>query len=268
MRLVTLTLIVLLGLLILIILFPVLFLNATASTIPEPYYQQAGEVLAGMSMITGRPAAAVEVYDMIISLHPELADLYLKKSDSLLAIGDIPAAIISLDDAIIRDPKNPVILIKKARLLISIGEINESDLILQHIIGIQTNNPEYLSNIADITLERALYPEALEKYTQLLTLQPNDGLTWEKRSDVIFALLTIPTAGFGATSALKARDLYSEGIQGYERAMGLSPDRIDIIRAKIEKRSEEYTPATIDELQARYQQYRYLQPGENPLPFP
>lgn len=266
MRLFSLTLVFLLVTLIIIILFPALFLEATKTILSDSQQQQIGGELARISLIIGRPATSSAVYDLLIIKNPESADLYRLKSESLLADNNIPAALTSLDAAIARDPENPVLLNKKARILIRNGRMNEAEIILDRIIAIKTDNPDYLSEIAGVTLEKALYPEALDRYTRLLTLKPDDGLIYEKRSDVIFALLTIPTAGLNASSELRKQDLYSEGIQGYQRAIMLMPDRSASITAKMNKRSDEYVPRTIEELQSRYTQFRYLQQGEEPLP--
>ena len=162
-------------------------------------------------------------------------------------------------------PQNPLLLIKKARFLTKGGKSNEADLIFTQILGIQTDNPEYLAAIADIALERTRYLEAFNRYSELVNVTPNDGLTWEKRSDVIFALLTIPTAGANASETLKNTNLYTDGMKGYDNAIKLRPDRENVIKTKVDKRSQEYVAQSISELEDRYQEFRYLQPGEKPL---
>lgn len=265
MRLLTFTIFVLLALLVLILIFPAVFLQATAPVVPDQLQQGAGILLAGFSMDVGRPLTAVAVYDFVINRHTDQSDLYRLKSDALQAAGDSAAAEQALDQAISRDPQNPLLLTRKARFLINEGKTGEADLVLSQILQIQTDNPVYLAAIADIALERAHYLDAFTRYTDLLTITPDNGLIWEKRSDVIFALLTIPTAGADASATLKKTDLYTEGMKGYENAIRLRPDRDSIIKTKMEKRSEEYVPRTINDLEDRYREFRYLQPREKPL---
>lgn len=266
MRLGTITLLVLLLLLALILLFPALFLESTATIIPEEYQKGVGDTLAGISMMTGRPMTAVSVYDLYIMQGKGTPEVYQKKSEALIAAGDYAGALAALEQVIASDPENIILLNTKARLLIREGRVVEAESVYDRILGIKTDMPSYLTIIGDITLKRSLYLDAYRYYTRVLELDPGDGLTWEKRSDVIFALLTIPTAGASAPGTLKTQDLYTEGITGYENAISLLPDRKEAIRTKIEKRSSEYVAKTIQELQDRYQEFRYLQPGEKPLP--
>lgn len=259
--------------LVLIILMPATFLQAVFTAIPAQYQdmipeqlvQSTGTALAELSVMTARPMTAVSVYDFFISRHPDQADLYHLKSDALIAAGDETGAIKVLNQAISLDSSNPMLLIKKARLLIKTGKTSESDAAFAQILQIQTNNPQYLSAIADIALEKARYLEAYEKYSTLVNLTPNIAQNWEKRSDVIFALLTIPTAGVNASLSLKQTDLYTPGINGYEQAIRIDPGRDAIIKAKMEKRSDKFVARTIQELEDRYQEFRYLQPGEKPI---
>jgi predicted Zn-dependent protease len=264
MRLFSLTIIVVIAALILVILLPVPSLQISSSVLSDSQQQQVGGALSGISLFLGMPVSSAAVYEFLISKNPESSDLYRLRSDSQLAAHDTRGALDSLDTAIAKSQGNPLLLNKKARILIQNGKAAEAEKILDQIVKLKTDNPEYLSVIADITLEKALYPEAFDRYSALLALRPGDGLTYEKRSDVIFALLTIPTASFNASSSLKKQDLYAEGIQGYQRAIQLQPGRSAIIKAKMAKRSDEYTPKSIEELEARYQQFRYLQPGEKP----
>jgi tetratricopeptide (TPR) repeat protein len=286
MRLGTLTKIILLILLVLIILMPAIFLQATDAVlqatnnaIPEQYNgttgpiitgisamtETIGSILGGFSMMTARPMTSVAVYDYFIEKHPERADLYQLKSEALLAAGDDVDAMNTLDLAISLDPGNPLLLIKKTRLLIKSGKIPEADSIFTRILNIQTDKPLFLSAIADIALERAHYLDAYDRYSSLVNLTPNNAKNWETRSDVIFALLTIPTAGENASPSLKQTDLYTSGIKGYEQAVKLDSGKNAVIKAKIEKRSEEYVARTIQELEDRYREFRYLQPGEKPI---
>lgn len=266
MKISTLTLLVLLFLLSLILLFPALFLESTATTIPEEYQKGIGDTLADISMMTARPMTAVSVYDLYIIQGKGTPEVYLKKSEALVAAGDFAGALSALEQVIASDPENVIHLNTKARLLIWEGRVVEAESIYDKILRIKTDIPSYLTIIGDIALKRSLYLDAYRYYTRVLELEPGDGLTWEKRSDVIFALLTIPTAGASAPGALKTQDLYTDGITGYENAISLLPDRKEAIRTKIEKRSSEYVARTIQDLQDRYQEFRYLQPGEKPLP--
>jgi tetratricopeptide (TPR) repeat protein len=266
MRLITGTLLVIGALLLLILIIPSVFLQATASYLPEPFQENAGEMLAGFSIMIGRPVTAVDVYDFLISRHPDSSEYYRQKSEALLLAEDGKRALEALNSALARDSQNVVLLEKKGRLLIRAGKTTDADAVFSTILAIQTDNPDYLSIIADVALEKNKYIEAFDRYTRLLGISPDNGLTWEKRSDVIFALLTIPTAAVGATESFRSKDLYSEGISGYEKAFALNPDRAETINTKIEKRSAEYVPRSIMELEGRYLKYRYLKPDEKPLP--
>lgn len=264
---------ILLVILVLIALMPATFLQAVLTAIPAQYQdmipeqlvQNTGTALAEFSVMTARPMTAVSVYDFFISRHPDQVDLYRLKGDALTSAGDDAGAITVLNQAISLDPSNPLLLIKKARLLIKTGKTSEADVVFSQILQIQTNNPQYLSAIADIALEKARYLEAYERYSTIVNLTPNDAQNWEKRSDVIFALLTIPTAGTNASLSLKQTDLYTPGINGYERAVRIDPGRDAVIKVKMEKRSDKFVARTIQELEDRYQEFRYLQPGEKPI---
>lgn len=266
MRLASITLFVLAFVIILILLFPVLFLDATAPVLPDQYQQSAGSILGGFSMSIGRPMTAAGVYDFLITRHSESAAYFRGKGDALLKAGDVTGALNAYDAALARDPENLILMIQKIRLLIGLGKDKDAELIFQQILAIKTDNPEYLSLIADISLEKSQYLEAYNRYSKLIAQGMGTGLTYEKRSDVIFALLTIPTASVEAPTLLKSTDLYTEGMQGYDRAIQLNPDRTPIIRQKKEKRAAEVVPRTINELEGRYQQFRYLQTGDQPLP--
>lgn len=266
MRLITITLLVLAGLVLLIILFPAVFLQATSQYLQDPQQQTAGEMLAGFASATGRPMTAVDVYDFLITRHPDSAEYYRLKSDALFAAGDEKGSLSALEAALARDPQNAQMLERKARLLIRAGRMTDANVTFSTILTLQTDNPDYLSVIADVALEKNQYINALDRYSGLLTIRPDDGLTWEKRSDTIFALLTIPTASPGVSEELRHKDLYTEGITGYNTAIALNPARKNVIEAKIAKRSDEYVPRSISELEERYTRFRYLKPGEKPLP--
>jgi|GEM_PF-989734 len=256
---------ILLVVLVLIVMMPVTFLQATVTFIPEDLLQNTGTVLAELSVMTARPMTAISVYDYFINKHPDRVEFYQLKSEALISAGDDGGALQALDQAISLDSSNPLLLTKKARLLIKIGKSSEAEAVFSQILQLQTNNPQYLSVIADIALEKARYLDAYDRYSTLVNLTPNDARNWEKRSDVIFALLTIPTAGANASVSFKQADLYTTGIKGYEQAVRLDPGRDEVIKTKIEKRSDEYVARSIQDLEDRYREFRYLQPGEKPI---
>ena len=265
MRLLTLTLLVLGALILLILLLPATFLQATGSVLPDETRMTTGGLLAGVAQGTGRPATASEVYDYLIRIHPESSDLYRLKSEALREAGDTTGALKALDAALARDPDNVSLMEKKARLLIRTGKTPEAADVFATILSSPPTGPEDHLIIADVALEKNRYVEALDRYAAILEMQPDNGRVWEKHADVIFALLTIPTAGSGASEDLLSKDLYADGMAGYHRALTLSPDRRDTIQAKINRRSAEYVARSVQELEDRYSRYRYLKPGEEPF---
>lgn len=269
MRLTSLTLLALFLAITLIIILPAQFLQITSSYVPDEQQKQIGGILAGISTFTGRPSTSASVYDFLILHHPHSVEFYLLKFESLLAAGDNQGALRTIDAALLLEPENPIFFNKKARILINMGKVSEGEKILDQIISIRTNNPQFVSVIADINLEKGKYLQAYDMYNRILQVLPDSGIIFEKRSDVIFALLTLPTAGINASVELKQKDLYSEGMTGYKRTISLMPERYQIVMNKIEKRSAEYTPKSIEELESRYPTFKYLEPEkkQNPVTF-
>jgi tetratricopeptide (TPR) repeat protein len=220
--------------------------------------QNIALTFADISSILGRYDTCIALYDYLITQKPDSAEYYGKKAAYLHLTGRYEETIIALDGAISRDPNNADYLLRKARLTRALNRMPESNATYERIDQLAPQTAIDFVYTGDANLDRSRYLQALDRYTSALSLEPTDARTWEKRGDVIFALLTIPTAGLLADESLRNRDLYSEGIRSYENAMNLNPDLAREIRQKMEKRSDIFVSRSIAELESRYTRYRYL----------
>jgi tetratricopeptide (TPR) repeat protein len=258
MRLITIPIIIIIIFCLFALFTPVLLLQAGESAIPPDIRNNAAQVLADVSSILGRYDTTIEIYNYQISKIPDSSEYYGKKAYYLQITGRLDEALSALDGAISLNPQNPDYLLRKARILRSQNKGTDSDLIYVRIDNITPKNAQESVFCGDAALDRSKYLLAYDRYSRAVNSDPSDGLTWEKRGDVIFSLLTIQTAGLQADESFKKKDLYSEGIRSYENAIQLKSPRAQEIHSKIEKRSDVYTPKSIKELESRYTQYRYL----------
>lgn len=263
MRLITIPLIILIILLLFAVFTPVLLLQATESIIPANILPadmrvKTAEVLADVSSILGRYDTCIDLYSYLISQNPESGYYYGKKAEYLQKTGKQEELVRVLDSAIARSPDNADYLLRKARITRALHKMSDSNASYERIDQLSPQNSVDFAYSGDAALDRSMYLQAFDRYSESLSVDPSDALTWEKRGDVIFALLTIPTAGLQADESLRSRDLYSEGITSYENAMRLNPSRYQEIKMKLDKRSDIYVPKSIAQLQSRYTQYRYL----------
>ncbi|NLV28291.1 MAG: hypothetical protein GXY48_14220 [Methanomicrobiales archaeon] len=263
MRLITIPIIIIILFCLLAIFTPVLLLQATepldqyVGSIPEIRYTTA-EVLADISSFLTKYGTSIEIYDYLIGKKPDNEEYYWEKSNNFLILGKPDDALVALEGAIALDKGNPEYLYKKAVILRSLKRITESNKIYDEIDLLSPGNAKEQVICGDAALDRSNYLKAYENYSEAVRLNPSDSRTWEKRGDVIFSLLTIYTSGEQADDSFKKIDLYSEGITSYENVIKLDPSRTLVIKEKMEKRSDVYTPRTIAELESRYTTYRFL----------
>jgi tetratricopeptide (TPR) repeat protein len=258
MRLITIPIVILILFVIFSIFTPVLLLQASEPILPTEMRQTFAQVCADGSSILGRYETCVEVYDYLISKYPEIGHYFEKKSEYLQKLGKLQESVTALDGAIGREPENIEYLLKKARITKSLNKIQESDATYSRIDQIKPKTASGFDYSGDAALDRGMYQQAYNQYTQSLALDSTNAQVWEKRGDVIFALLTIPTAGLNADDELKTQDLYTEGIKSYENAIRLNPGKAVEIQFKLTKRSIDVVPKTIGDLESRYTQYKYL----------
>ena len=238
--------------------FPVLFLEATEPVLDSEMRIQAGLFLAEFSLEIRRYDTVSDIYDYLISLNPAPADYYNKKSMALQKSGRIDEALIALDAALARDPHNVEYLLRKARMARSIGNNDISDRTYEEIEQIIPARQSDLVYMGDAALDKNHYLNAYERYTKATIVNPKDADTLEKRGDIIFLLLSLPTASRDADQALIDLNLYDEGIKSYQNALALDPKKAADINSKLEKRSDIFTPKSIAELKSRYTEYRFV----------
>ncbi|HWQ65981.1 MAG TPA: tetratricopeptide repeat protein, partial [Methanospirillum sp.] len=234
---------------------PALFLEASAGIMSGQMQKDVGMILSDASLTLGRSDSAIEVYEYFLQKNPDRPDIYVKLGDVQVKEDELSAAITSYRAALARDSGNIIILAKLTRLLNRTGKEKEADQLSRKIILTQTSNPEYIGIIGDIALELGMYLEAFNRYSRQLELTPDNGMSHEKRADVIFALLSIPNAGVHASESLKSKNLYKEGVSDYMRAQQLLPERFEIISNKITKHSGEFIPVSINEFESRYNSF-------------
>jgi tetratricopeptide (TPR) repeat protein len=265
MRLITIPIIILIIFILFALFTPVLLLEGIENILPGDVKQNTAEVrqnaanlIIDISSILGRYETCVDLYTYLIERFPDSAAYYGKKALYLHKLGRLEEAVTALDGAIARDPENIDYLLRKARQTKALYRNEESDQTYQQIDQITPKTALNYAYSGDAALDRSNYIQAFDRYTKSLSLDPSDSLIWEKRGDVIFALLTIPTAGLNADEELRNKDLYAEGIKSYENAIRLKPDRMAEITQKMSKRSDLFVPKSIAELESRYTRYRYL----------
>jgi tetratricopeptide (TPR) repeat protein len=265
MRLITIPIIILVVFIIFAVITPVLLLEGIESILPADVRQNTADIrqniahlLIDISSLLGRYDTCIDLYDYLIYRYPDVAEYYGKKAIYLHRIGKLEETVTALDEAIARDPESIDYLLRKARITKALYRNDESNQTYRQIDQITPKTAINFAYAGDAALDQSRYIQALERYTNSLALNPSDSHIWEKRGDVIFALLTIPTAGLSADERLRHQDLYTEGIQSYENAMRLKPDREHDIKMKMSKRSDIFVPKSIAELESRYTQYRYL----------
>ena len=238
--------------------FPVLFLEATEPVLDSELRIRTGLFFADFSLVIGRYDTVSDIYDYIISLNPDPAEYYNKKSLALQETGRIDEALIALDAALARENSNVEYLLRKARMARSIGNNVLSDRTYEEIELIIPAKQSDLVYMGDAALDNKHYLNAYERYTKATIVNPKDADTLEKRGDIIFLLLSLPTASRDADPAIVDKNLYDEGIKSYQNALALDPTKAGDINPKLEKRSDIFTPKSIAELKSRYTEYRFV----------
>ena len=265
MRLITIPIVILIIFILFSIITPVLLLEGIENILPDDIKENTSDLrknfthfLIDISSILSRYDTCVSLYDHLIIRFPFNAEYYGKKALNLHKLGKLEETLASLDEALEYDPENLEYLLRKTRLSKALYRNDESDLTYKKINLITPQTAVEFALSGDAALDQSKYTLALEMYTNSLEHDSTDPLVWEKRGDVIFALLTIPTAGLPADKNLKNQDLYTEGIRSYENAIRLNPEISQEIKLKMNKRSDVFIPQSIAELESRYTHYRYL----------
>lgn len=258
MRLIFIPIIILLIFVILAIFTPVLLLQASEPVLPKDIRESSAQVLADISGTLGRYETASELFDYLIVLHPGYGPYYGKKSWYLQQSGRTDEALAAMDGAIGFEPENADYMLRKARMLKGAGKTEEAERTYAELIRMTPQDRAGMVHVGDGALDQGDYLKAYEKYTQAVRIDPSDGKTWEKRGDIIFILLTIPTAGLKADPSFVNVSLYDQGIESYQNAMKINRGDTNEIMTKIGKHSDQYTPRSIADLRSRYKEYRYL----------
>jgi tetratricopeptide (TPR) repeat protein len=265
MRLITIPVIILVIFIILSIATPVLLLEGIEGLLPADVRENTSGMrenfallLSDISSVFGRYDTCVDLYDYLISRFPAKSDYYGKKALNLQKLGRLEETITTLDMALALEPEDINYLLRKARLSKALYRNDESDRTYKQINQLTPKNAIEYALSGDASLDQGKYTKALEMYTESLARDPENSLVWEKRGDVIFALLTIPTAGLPADQNLKSQDLFAEGTKSYENAIRLNPEKALDIKLKMSKKSDVFIPQSIAELESRYTHYRYL----------
>jgi len=258
MRLIVISICILIFLCFFILILPVNFLQTTEPVLNSEIREDVGLKLVQLAEFTSRYNTANDLLEYILVIHPEKGEYYWQMSQNNIRLENLNEAINDLNKALERDPSNIKYLLTQARLYLGIGKINKSDEIYNKIKEI--NPISYENNIysGDAALDKGEYIVAYYRYGNAINLDPKNGKTYEKLGDVIFALLTIPTAGINANQDLLNKDIYIEGIKNYQVALLLLSGSNKEIQIKIDKYSSEYIPRTINELRSRYTEYYYI----------
>ncbi len=251
-------LLVLIVIILVIFLLPVMFLNISSQYLNPQLQTTAGEIFASTADMTFRHGTAAEVYDYLITLHPDKKEYYRYKANSIRDSADDEKAILAYDEALRLDPGNARILKEKIKIYTKNEQFDAAESVKDEILTLILSNSIDLEIAGDIALERDDYPKAYDYYIKSLEADPSSGIVYEKLGDVTFAFLTIPTAGINTRTEFKEENLYDKGMQCYKEAITFRHDRRSLIEDKISKFNPEFTPKSINDFINRYQTYRYV----------
>jgi tetratricopeptide (TPR) repeat protein len=216
----------------------------------DPHDPQAGERYAQMgavSMVEGKPAAALESYRQAIALRPEEASSYLAASQVLVNQGRIDEALALLygGRAAVREPGDLLLAIH--RLKMSQGQPAEALAALRSGLDGAERSPQLLLALADHyavqgndSQAQALHQQAIVQYphvAEVMVAQANAARQDEAQTDAAIrhyeeALILEPTAAgvyhsLASTHASLGRT--DEARQVYERGLKMAPMASELI---------------------------------------
>jgi Flp pilus assembly protein TadD len=187
-------------------------------------------------------------YDRVIALDPKMPEAYLNLGLLLLDKHEYPAAVVPLRKAVELLPAQ-----SRPRFLLAIAQERSGDAAgaaksFEGVLGLEPNNLDALSYLADLSLRNGKAAEAEVKFSHVLDLQPNSL-----------------DAMKGLAASLDAQDKPA-AIDAYEKYLALQPDdaavrarytHLLIVQQKYDQalaeldRADAGKPASLDSLRQR-----------------
>jgi tetratricopeptide (TPR) repeat protein len=144
-------------------------------------------------------------YDRVIALDPKMPEAYLNLGLLLLDKREYAAAVAPLRKAVDLLPAQ-----SRPRFLLAIAQERAGDAVgaaqsFQGVLGLEPNNLDALSYLADLSLQSGNLTDAAIKFTHVLDLQPNSLSAWK-----------------GLAASLDAQNK-PEAIAAYQKYLALQP---------------------------------------------
>jgi Flp pilus assembly protein TadD len=122
----------------------------------------------------GRFAEAIVLYRQILSLKPDLPDIYNNFGHALAALGKPDAAILAFECAVGLKPANPEALCNWGLALAELGRFEDADAKYRQAIAVNPAFAGAYNNIGLLLKARGRLPEAAAAFEAAIRLAPRD----------------------------------------------------------------------------------------------
>ncbi|HTV37223.1 MAG TPA: sulfotransferase [Xanthobacteraceae bacterium] len=122
----------------------------------------------------GRFAEAIALYRQILSLKPDLPEIYNNFGHALAALGKPDAAILAFECAVALKPDNPQALCNWGLALAELDRFDEADAKYRQALAVDPGFAGAYNNIGLLHKARGRLPEAAAAFEQAIGLAPRD----------------------------------------------------------------------------------------------
>lgn len=122
----------------------------------------------------GRFAEAIALYRRILSLRPDLPDIYNNFGHALAALGKPDAAVLAFECAVALKPANPEALCNWGLALAELGRFDDADAKYRQALAVEPAFAGAYNNIGLLLKARGRLPEAAAAFEEAIRLAPRD----------------------------------------------------------------------------------------------
>jgi predicted O-linked N-acetylglucosamine transferase (SPINDLY family) len=160
----------------------------------------------------GRLSDALALYDAILQVKPDLAEVYSNRGVVLRDLLQFEEALESFNKTIEINPELAEAYNNKGYVLTELGRLSEALAALDQAIALKPDFPDAHNNRGVALRRMNRLDEALKSYDRAIALDDNYGEAWSNRGEALAALQQLDAA-----------------IAGFERALALMPQHADTL---------------------------------------
>ncbi len=158
----------------------------------------------------GHIRPAIEAYEALIDLRPDLASVQNNLGNAYALSGDLDKALHCLQAVVKAEPHYPDGYANLGNILFRLGRLEESEGAVCDAIGLDAQNPSYWYNLANVLQAMQRYDDAIRCYQRSIRLQPDFAGCHNNLGNIYRAL-----------------GQYSNALTVFEQAISLKPRDAD-----------------------------------------